>query len=193
MWHYSRHLRHDVFNAVFTVVMFAALFQYLRAHRLGEEKRAWGWLTVGAGAVALSLTTKEVAFIHGFIGFTFIVMMSVLEGVRSRRRLFWIGLGLLVVGGGVILWLTVGNAGPVPVEGSLNPARRLVEGLAGLSQRVSRNEELEHLEYLDSEDPESFAESMVRIHQRLNAKVLGGCCGTDHRHIRSIARLLEGT
>ena len=35
--HYSRHLRHDVFNAVFTVLMFIALFQFLREHLAGDR------------------------------------------------------------------------------------------------------------------------------------------------------------
>ncbi|GAB4526317.1 MAG: TIGR03663 family protein [Anaerolineae bacterium] len=134
--HYSRHLRHDIFNAVFTVLMFMALFQFLRA-RLAEDedstRRAWRWLTVGAAAVALSLTTKEVAFIHGFIGFTFIVGISLFEAVAARRQLSWFGAGLilLVVVGGIVLWLTFGNAGPAP-EGDLSLARRVIASLASV-------------------------------------------------------------
>ncbi|UCG51574.1 MAG: homocysteine S-methyltransferase family protein, partial [Candidatus Latescibacterota bacterium] len=67
------------------------------------------------------------------------------------------------------------------------------ERVLGLQANASWKspEELEGLEYLDSEEPEAFAESMVRVHDRLGTKVLGGCCGTDHRHIRCIAELLE--
>jgi uncharacterized protein (TIGR03663 family) len=156
--HYSRHLRHDVFNAVFTVLMFLALFEYLRHREAGEEKKAWRWLYVGAAGVALSLTTKEVAFIHGFIGLTFIVLISLYEGVgaRWRLRLFWVGLGLLVVVGGLILWLTIGNAGPAPAEEALNPARWVIEGLAGLGERLSRNPE---------GTPEGYARSVWKLIQ----------------------------
>jgi uncharacterized protein (TIGR03663 family) len=130
---YSRHLRHDVFNAVFTVLMFMAMFQYLRAYLAGDERGGRRWLYVGAAAVALSLTTKEVAFIHGFIGLTFLVGMSLLEGMSAERRrgLFLAGLGVAVVMGGLILWLTIGNAGPAPNSG-LSPARAVIQGLAGL-------------------------------------------------------------
>jgi predicted membrane-bound mannosyltransferase len=163
--HYSRHLRHDIFNAVFTVLMFMALFQFLREHLTGDHgstglatggstglttggstglatggstglatnPRAWRWLYVGAAAVALSLTTKEVAFIHGFIGFTFILSMSLFEGMAARRRLswFWAGLILLAVVGGLALWLTFGNAGPPPEVGT-PLARQVIEALAGV-------------------------------------------------------------
>ncbi|UCC88799.1 MAG: TIGR03663 family protein, partial [Anaerolineales bacterium] len=143
--HYSRHLRHDLFNAVFTVLMFIALFQYLRARAAGDEKGGRRWLVVGAAAVALSLTTKEVAFIHGFIGLTFIGMVSLFEGISARRRrasFVW-GLGLLVVVGGIILWLTVGNAGP-QTEGDMSLSRQVIQGLAGLGERLSRDPEVTH-------------------------------------------------
>jgi uncharacterized protein (TIGR03663 family) len=157
--HYSRHLRHDIFNAVFTVLMFMALFQFLREHLAGDHSstglatggstglatspRAWRWLYVGAAAVALSLTTKEVAFIHGFIGFTFILAISLFEGMGARRRLswFWAGLILLVVVGGLALWLTFGNAGPPPEAGT-PLARQVIEALAGVGGGPSGEAEI---------------------------------------------------
>ncbi len=139
---YSRHLRHDLFNAVFTVLMFVALFQYLRGREQGDEARVSRWLLIGGAAVALSLTTKEVAFIHGFIGFTFILLMSILEGIglASRRILFFAGLALLVIVGGIVLWLTFGNAGTLPGEvGQLNLAQRVIEFLSPASERLANN------------------------------------------------------
>ncbi len=140
---YSRHVRHDIFVEVFTVLMFIAFFQYLRSRQAGDEVGAERWLYIGAAAVALALTTMETSFIHGFIGFTFIVLMILLEGVAAerRRRLFLGGLVLWLVVGGVILWLTFGNAGPAPVEGELSLARQVVHSLAGLSQGLSNNPE----------------------------------------------------
>ena len=138
---YSRHVRHDIFVEVFTVLMFIAFFQYLRSRQAGLEVRAQRWLYIGAAAVALALATMETSFIHGFIGFTFIVLMMVWEGVAAerRRRLFLGGLVVSLVVGGVILWLTFGNAGPAPVEGELSLARGVVQSLAGLSQGLSNN------------------------------------------------------
>jgi uncharacterized protein (TIGR03663 family) len=136
---YSRHLRHDIFNEVFTVVMFAAMFQCLLARQQGDAQRWRRWFFIGAVAVTLSLTVMEIAYIHGFIGFTFIVMIAVTERltVGQRRRVFWIGLGLAVFVGAIVLWLTIGNAGLPPLEGSPDLARQIVSGLGGTIDRMT--------------------------------------------------------
>jgi homocysteine S-methyltransferase len=50
--------------------------------------------------------------------------------------------------------------------------------------------ELEGSEHLETEDPERFADSMLDLHQRFRLRILGGCCGTDARHIRALAARL---
>jgi homocysteine S-methyltransferase len=52
-------------------------------------------------------------------------------------------------------------------------------------------EELEGSACLEIEDPSVFAEGMVQLHQTMRLKVLGGCCGTDDRHIRALGRQLS--
>ena len=66
------------------------------------------------------------------------------------------------------------------------------ERLLGLQANTSTMspEELEGLEYLDAESPESLAEKIVKLHKSYGAKILGGCCGTNHHHIEQIARLV---
>ena len=136
---YSRHLRHDIFNEVFTILMFISLFQFLLAWREGNRTRMWRWLTVGAAAVALSLTTMEVAFIHGFIGASFVVVMAFAEGssARLRRGIFLAGLSLFAVVGALVLWLAIGNAAPVSQGATPDLARRVVDTLAGFFQQTS--------------------------------------------------------
>jgi homocysteine S-methyltransferase len=65
--------------------------------------------------------------------------------------------------------------------------------LVGLQANTSCKspEELEGLPYLDSEEPEAFGKSMVEMVQRFGVKILGGCCGSDHRHIEAIAKNME--
>jgi hypothetical protein len=47
--------------------------------------------------------------------------------------------------------------------------------------------ELEVSETLDEGDPADLANRLRRLQAILpNLKVLGGCCGTDHHHIRAI-------
>ena len=45
--------------------------------------------------------------------------------------------------------------------------------------------------YLQSADPAVFASAMMRLHNELGLKILGGCCGTDDRHIRAIAQRMD--
>lgn len=49
-------------------------------------------------------------------------------------------------------------------------------------------EELDGLDYLDTTDPAEFAELMVSLHNQFGIQILGGCCGTDNRHIEEIAK-----
>jgi S-methylmethionine-dependent homocysteine/selenocysteine methylase len=48
-------------------------------------------------------------------------------------------------------------------------------------------EELVKLDHLEGDDPERFAAGMWSIHTDFGLRVLGGCCGTDDRHIRALA------
>lgn len=69
-------------------------------------------------------------------------------------------------------------------------ARGRVLGLQANTSRRSP-EELEGLEGLDSEEPAAFARGMIRVHTCAGINILGGCCGTDERHIRAIAEQLS--
>lgn len=67
---------------------------------------------------------------------------------------------------------------------------RVNDRIIGLQANASAKspEELEGLTYVDADAPEVLADGMARVHRRFGTKVLGGCCGTDHRHIEWIAR-----
>lgn len=73
-------------------------------------------------------------------------------------------------------------------EASLAP--RVTERVIGLQANASSKspEELEGLDRLDAEAPEVLADGILRVRRRFGTRVLGGCCGTDHRHIAWIAR-----
>jgi homocysteine S-methyltransferase len=79
----------------------------------------------------------------------------------------------------------------ISAHDELGDARRRVLGLqANTSSKTP--DELDNLAMLDTSDPDPFGELMIDVHNRCGAKILGGCCGTDHRHIRSIAERLGG-
>jgi len=77
--YYSRYIRHDIFISVWTVLMVLAFFQFIRT-------RGTRWLYVGAIAVALMLSTKELSYIHGFIGVTFILIAFMWENIPKNMR-----------------------------------------------------------------------------------------------------------
>lgn len=53
-------------------------------------------------------------------------------------------------------------------------------------------EELDNSEQLVTEDPEAFGQSVANLNHDLGIKIVGGCCGTDDRHIGQLAmRLAE--
>ncbi|MEE4111594.1 MAG: homocysteine S-methyltransferase family protein [Desulfobacteraceae bacterium] len=51
-------------------------------------------------------------------------------------------------------------------------------------------EELDARENLITEAPETFGQSVGALKKDLGLKILGGCCGTDDRHIRQLAKQL---
>ncbi|HBZ55601.1 MAG TPA: homocysteine methyltransferase, partial [Syntrophobacteraceae bacterium] len=51
-------------------------------------------------------------------------------------------------------------------------------------------EELDGSAALVEEDPEIFGDSVAALHHELGMKILGGCCGTDERHIGCLAKQL---
>jgi len=79
MLYYSRYIRNDIYIAVWTSLLILALFKYLETH-------AHRWLYFGAAVLILSMCTKEVAYITGFIGATFIALAWVWERLNARQR-----------------------------------------------------------------------------------------------------------
>jgi Homocysteine/selenocysteine methylase (S-methylmethionine-dependent) len=50
--------------------------------------------------------------------------------------------------------------------------------------------ELDNSEDLKCSEPSEFAEYMIRLAMDKNLKILGGCCGTDNRHMEAVAKKL---
>jgi homocysteine S-methyltransferase len=70
--------------------------------------------------------------------------------------------------------------------------RRRVRGLRANASRMS-HAELDAAEELDAGDPGDLAERYVALRERLpELAILGGCCGTDGRHVAAIASAWHG-
>ncbi|WP_183355236.1 homocysteine S-methyltransferase family protein [Geomonas silvestris] len=74
-------------------------------------------------------------------------------------------------------------------EGSSDLVRERVVGLLANTAALSP-EELDNSAELIEEDPELFGRSVAALRRDLGMQLLGGCCGTDDRHIESLARYL---
>jgi homocysteine S-methyltransferase len=69
-----------------------------------------------------------------------------------------------------------------------------VNRIGGVRANASRlsHAELDVAETLDDGDPREFGQLHTEIAQLLpNLRVVGGCCGTDHRHVRCVSQHLH--
>lgn len=73
---------------------------------------------------------------------------------------------------------------PWPAEGAA------IVGLQANGSALSP-EELDERDQLDQDDPEAWGEAMATLARRRGLTTVGGCCGTDGRHLRALARRLK--
>jgi S-methylmethionine-dependent homocysteine/selenocysteine methylase len=69
-------------------------------------------------------------------------------------------------------------------------ARKRVVGLLANTAALDP-EELDISKELVTEAPEIFGRDVASLHREFGMKILGGCCGTNHRHIQSLAEHLS--
>ncbi len=91
---------------------------------------------------------------------------------------------------GAAAYFMINCAHPTHFAGALEDGAPWVERIGGLRVNASTKShaELDEAQELDEGDPEELAERHRELHPRLpNVTVVGGCCGTDDRHIAAIA------
>lgn len=112
--YYDRYIRNEAYIVFFTALMGLSLFQYMRT-------RQSRWLYIGALAVSLALSSKEVAYIHGFLGVLFIGSALLWEKLSpARLRQILPGLWALAA---ILLAAMWPLSAYVPPEGGFNWAR----------------------------------------------------------------------
>ena len=80
-------------------------------------------------------------------------------------------------------------AHPTHFEQVLEPGAAWVERIGGLRTNASMKShaELDESEELDEGDPQDLGARHGELKAQLpKVNVLGGCCGTDHRHVAAI-------
>jgi len=75
------------------------------------------------------------------------------------------------------------------IQNSSPVVRERVIGLLANTAALSP-EELDTITGLVEEAPELFGADVAALQTEMGLRILGGCCGTDDRHIDSLARLL---
>lgn len=93
---------------------------------------------------------------------------------------------------GYRLHYMINCAHPTHFDGALgieDPLRERIRGIRANASRLS-HAELETSTELDAGDPNDLADRYVRLRTALpRLAVIGGCCGTDDRHVAAVARL----
>ena len=90
---------------------------------------------------------------------------------------------------GATAYFMINCAHPTHFERTLDDGGSWVERIHGLRANASTKShaELDESDELDEGDPAALAASYRDLESRLpQLTVLGGCCGTDHRHINAI-------
>lgn len=91
--------------------------------------------------------------------------------------------------GGAAAYFMVNCAHPDHLASALDPTADWWPRLRGVRANASRlsHAELDAAPELDAGDPDELARQLADL-RPLGVTVLGGCCGTDVRHIRALAR-----
>jgi len=93
--------------------------------------------------------------------------------------------------GSYAAYFMINCAHPSHFEGALAEGGDWTNRIRGLRANASRcsHAELDIMTALDDGDPEELGRQHGALRQRFpRINVLGGCCGTDHRHVAAIAR-----
>jgi S-methylmethionine-dependent homocysteine/selenocysteine methylase len=92
---------------------------------------------------------------------------------------------------GAASYFMINCAHPSHFDSVLEPGSAWADRVKGVRANASRlsHAELDEAEELDTGDPEELALEYVALRDRLpRLTVLGGCCGTDHRHVEAVSR-----
>jgi S-methylmethionine-dependent homocysteine/selenocysteine methylase len=75
------------------------------------------------------------------------------------------------------------------------PLATVADRVVGIKANASTlpPDQLDKLDHLDSEAAGAFADDMLALRRDYRLTVLGGCCGTNERHIRAIAERLTAS
>ena len=93
------------------------------------------------------------------------------------------------------VYYMINCAHPTHFEGELAPGESWVQRIRGIKANASTKShaKLDEVEEIDDGDPVELGREYKELTDRLHhLNVLGGCCGTDHRHVEEICKARIG-
>lgn len=96
--------------------------------------------------------------------------------------------------GGTPIYYMVNCAHPEHFRGAIANGQGWVNRIGGVRANASRlsHAELDVAEALDEGNPQEFGDQHAELAKLLpNLRVVGGCCGTDHRHVGCVSQHLH--
>jgi len=96
--------------------------------------------------------------------------------------------------GGYPVYYMINCAHPTHLESAVARAGEWRDRIRGLRANASRrsHRELDESPDLDMGNPEELGREYRELRSVLrNLSIVGGCCGTDHRHVAAIARAMQ--
>jgi homocysteine S-methyltransferase len=141
-------------------------------------------------AAALAATGKEflVSFIVRPEG-------TLLDGVPLKDAVAAIDAGVSPQPLAYLVNCTHASFFKAALQNERNSSERVRQRVVGLLANTAalNPEDLDESLALVEEDPEVFGRSLAGLQRDFGLKILGGCCGTDERHIRCLAAQLVAT
>ncbi|MCB1693943.1 MAG: homocysteine S-methyltransferase family protein [Pseudomonadales bacterium] len=136
-------------------------------------------------AIGIALAARD-ARIPGIISFTVETDGSLATGETLAEAITTVDEAT----DGSPAYYMINCAHPTHFESALDPDSGWTRRVVGLRANASKcsHAELDNSTELDTGNPDELAESYRRLTDRMpHVGVIGGCCGTDMRHIRAIA------
>lgn len=97
--------------------------------------------------------------------------------------------------GAAAAYFMINCAHPTHFAGALDDPGPWLERIGGLRANASRQShaELDEAEVLDEGDPAELGDDHRALRGRLRSlRAIGGCCGTDHRHVQEVSAAWRG-
>jgi homocysteine S-methyltransferase len=76
---------------------------------------------------------------------------------------------------------------------ALTPHKEIYKRIYGIKANGSGKtpEELAKSDKPEADPPEDFAKNLMALHEAFGFKIIGGCCGTDSRHVEALCKIIK--